>query len=238
MPFTYPVQTLAFSSVPVSGSYDLALSGVDQTGPIQWNAANSDIIAAFLAGPGAYAVAVTGNTAVGLIIGFTALALGSIPTMTVLNNTLRDNRGNQVFIQLATISGPILGPVTNTASTSILTNLQNQANALWIQQACQAIQNAVNLGQSEVYLTTFEHCVPSYLLNFFQNIGYYVTFPDWSPLNGAQPGELFGAAWIAYWENQVPLAAGHPLRNPVRIGLSWTPPFIPPFPPFYESFDP
>lgn len=229
MPFTYPVQTLAFSSVPISGSFDLALSGVDQTSALAWNATPSDIVAAFLAGPGTYAVTCTGNTTVGLIIGFTALALGSIPTMTVLNNTLLDNRGNQVQIQLATISGPILGPVTNTASTSILTALQTQANNLWIQLACQAIQNAVNLGQSNVYLTTFEHCVPSYLLNYFQSLGYYVTFPDFSPLNGAQPGELFGAAWIAYWENQVPLASGHPLHNPLRIGLSWTPPFIPPY---------
>jgi hypothetical protein len=116
----------------------------------------------------------------------------------------------------------------NTTTQANLTALQAAANSLWISQAAAAINQAVTLGQSSVYLTTFEHCVPSYLLNYFNNLGYYVTFPDWSPLNGAQPAELFGAAWIAYWENQVPLASGHPLRNPVRIGLSWTPPFIPP----------
>ncbi len=130
---------------------------------------------------------------------------------------------------------PPTASVANTASEAEKTILQNAANTLWISLATQAINNAIGLGQYEVYLSTFDNCVPSYLLNYFNNLGYYVTFPDFSPLNGAQPGELFGAAWIAYWENQVPLASGHPLRNPVRIGLAWHPPFIPPFIPIDET---
>ena len=118
-----------------------------------------------------------------------------------------------------------------TESDAQNTALTDAANAAFIDQFVQAQNNAISLGHSVVFLTTFAHCDISFLMNYFINLNYFVTLPDLAPINGAQPAELFGPAWIAFWENQVPNLAGHPLRNPVRLGIAWSPPnfqFLPP----------
>jgi hypothetical protein len=110
-----------------------------------------------------------------------------------------------------------------------LTDLVNAANQQFIDQFVVAQNNAITLGQTGVYLTTFQHCNIKTLMDYFVNLGYYVTFPDFAPLNGSQPGELFGPAWIAYWESQIiPGPNGTVPHNPTRMGIAWVPPFTPP----------
>lgn len=122
---------------------------------------------------------------------------------------------------------PPSAQAAQTASSAQQTALTNAANQSFINQFIQAQNNAIALGKSEVYLTTFEHCDITYLMNYFVGLGYYITFPEYAPVNGSQPGELFGPAWLAYWEEQL-LPNNTKPHNPTRMGIAWVPPFNPP----------
>ena len=232
MTYTYVTQLLTFSTVPVSGAYTLFLVGNGNTGQVQWNASGGDISSAFLASAYGHPVAVTGNTTIGLTLGFPASPIGSLPLLSIMNNSLLDTNGKSVSIVASMLSTIEVGLSAQTASVNNSNALKAEANQKFINQFQVAQQNAINLGKTVVYLSTFKYCDTVYLTNYFQNLGYYITYPDVAPINGAQPAELFGPAWIAYWENQVPDNALHPFQNPLRIGIAWSPPnfqFLPLF---------
>ena len=115
----------------------------------------------------------------------------------------------------------------NTVSQANLTALKDAANQKFINDAVTMIANAQQLGQTQIYLTTFDYCDIVYLMNYFIGLGYYITFPEYAPIEGSQPGELFGPSWIAYWESQL-LPNNTMPHNPTRMGIAWVPPYTPP----------
>jgi hypothetical protein len=186
--------------------------------------ANSEIGLAFLQSAYGNPVAVSGSTTAGLTLSFPASPIGTLPLLVLGANSLADVDGNPVNVVPSMLSQVGSGVQAQTDSTNTKTALVNEANQKFINEFLVAQANAEQLGNTVVYLTTFAHCDVSYLLNYFQNLGYYVTFPDLAPINGAQPAELFGPAWISYWENQVPNAVLRKPENPLRIGIAWSPP--------------
>lgn len=119
---------------------------------------------------------------------------------------------------------PITPPNASLALTETETDrtaLEAAANQQFIDQATVAIEQAISNGQVVAYLTTFENCNLMMLGTYFQNLGYSIILPDYFPLNGGQPAELFGPSYVAYWENQLLYLHGRRLRNPTRIGFSW-----------------
>lgn len=112
-------------------------------------------------------------------------------------------------------------PNRDTANTDALADLaalQAAANANFIDQAGQAIDNAVALGQIQVFLTTFENVDIETIHNYFLGLGYIVGFPDAFTLRG-QPAELFGESLEEFWDrNSLPPM----LTNPTRILLDWS----------------
>lgn len=232
MTYSYTTQLLTFSTVPVSGTFTLVLLGNGNTGPLAFNAPSGTISNAFLQSAYGKPVAVTGNTTSGLTLGFPGSPIGSLPLLIVTANTLLDSMGNAVTVTPTMLSTVPLSPGEQTASNAQLAALQAQANQQFINMFLVAQENAIKLGQTIVYLSTFKYCDIIALTNYFQNQGYFINYPDVAPINGAQPAELFGPAWIAYWENQVPSNAQLPFTNPIRIGIAWSPPnfqFLPLF---------
>jgi len=96
----------------------------------------------------------------------------------------------------------------------------NAADQSFIDMATAAIQNAIGLGKYQVYLWTFDNCNIATLASYFQGLGYTVLFPEFAPINGSQPGELFGPDFEAYWENQL-LPSNTKPKNPALIGIVW-----------------
>lgn len=116
---------------------------------------------------------------------------------------------------------PISATTANTNSNANKAALQVSADASFLDQASQAINNAVSLGKFFVVLTSFENCNLIYLQNYFIGLGYRVSYPD--PHNPNQiigPAQLFGNALVSFFENG---GTPTPLKNPVRIRLDWPP---------------
>jgi hypothetical protein len=232
MTYTFVTQLLTFSTVPVAGTYNLVLTGNGTAGPIQWNSPGGDISAAFLSSTYGSAVSVVGNTTTGITIGFIGAPIRTLPLLAATSNSLVDVDGNPVVVTISMLSTVELGTTAQTYSNNNLAALKAQANQEFINQFQVAQAQATLQGKTVVYLSTFRNCDIVFLSNYFQNLGYYITYPDVAPINGAQPAELFGPAWIAYWENQVPDNALKPFSNPTRIGIAWSPPnfqFLPLF---------
>lgn len=114
-------------------------------------------------------------------------------------------------------------PTRNTANTDTaidLAALQLAANNYFIDQATLAITQAIATGKYVAYLTSFENCDITSLVNYFIGLGYNVSFPDMFKITGTQgqAAELFGPSWNNFWVN-----GGLPatFTNPTRIAISW-----------------
>lgn len=114
-------------------------------------------------------------------------------------------------------------PNSTTANADSLaekTALQTAANNQFIDQAGQAIANAIDQGMYWVVLTTFQNCNILNLQTYFIGLGYEVSYPDLlnpnvSPWN---PAELFGESWDDFWNKGRHFPH---LDNPVRMKLIW-----------------
>jgi hypothetical protein len=115
---------------------------------------------------------------------------------------------------------PPLASVAKTDSEADLTALKDAANQNFINDAIVAIAQANANGQFEVFMTTHEYCDVRYLAKYFQNLGYSINFPEYPWTHGGQPAELFGQAYIDYWEFQLTYMV-RDMKNPIRIGFGW-----------------
>lgn len=105
----------------------------------------------------------------------------------------------------------------NASTLADLTALQAAANALFISEATDLINDAILRGVYQVSVTTFENCDIASIAFSFASLGYFVSFPDHINFND-QPAQLFGQAWFEYWRTN-----GLPphLKNPARMIISW-----------------
>ena len=119
------------------------------------------------------------------------------------------------------MSLPPNGSSANSNSNSNITALQAVANAQFIIQSAQAIQNAINQGLFFVVVTTFQNCNLTNLINYYHGLGYQVVLPDVHYQNGYDetPYSFYGQDYYAWLTGSYVFSQ---LVNPVRIRLGWT----------------
>jgi hypothetical protein len=117
------------------------------------------------------------------------------------------------------MSTPPSASVAHALSTYDRQMLEAKANNSFMNQAGEAILNAIDQGLFWVVLTTFESCEVTFLQLFFEGLGFRVTYPDGlNPnLNPYNPAQLFGWALVNYWARN----GAEKKRNPVRLRLEW-----------------
>jgi hypothetical protein len=111
------------------------------------------------------------------------------------------------------MSTPDTAAQANANSIAAMTELQTAANNEFIAQAAQAIANAEALGIYYVVLTTFKNCNIINLQNYFQGLGYLVSYPYSLIANSPQP--------VQTYEDYGANAVQYPLINPTKIRLDW-----------------
>lgn len=107
--------------------------------------------------------------------------------------------------------------------------ITSAADALFIAAADIQIQDAVDRGLFYVNCETTEDIDPRTVFQYYADLGYGVSFPDYPTNLSLQPAELFGPYWINFWTNGgfIPQR----LKKPYRLIISWhTPPTFLPFP--------
>lgn len=99
--------------------------------------------------------------------------------------------------------------------------LEATAAQLFIDAADAQIQEAIDQGKYFVNcLTHDENVDPKTIFDYYTNLGYGVSFPDYPQNLALQPAQLFGEFWINYWQNNlVPRVKKYPLR----FLISWKP---------------
>lgn len=92
-----------------------------------------------------------------------------------------------------------------------LSQLQTEANEEFISQAADVIANAEDQGLTFAVITTFENCDIPTLLNYFQELGYMVSFPEATPNPFNLPFSDFGvnSQFIR-------------VTNPAKMKLDWS----------------
>ena len=93
------------------------------------------------------------------------------------------------------------------------------ANARFIAAADIQIQTAITAGQFYVNCQTEDAIDPHFIFQYYANLGYGVSFPDYPTNLALQPAELFGAYWINFWTNGG-FIPNH-LKKPYRLIISW-----------------
>lgn len=101
------------------------------------------------------------------------------------------------------------------------------ANARFIAAADIQIQDAIDQGKFYCSCETQDDIDPKTIFQYYADLGYGVSFPDYPTNLALQPAELFGAYWINFWSNGgfIPRL----LKKPYRLIIAWkTPvPFLP-----------
>lgn len=125
-----------------------------------------------------------------------------------------------IFTLEVFMSTPPNSSTANADSLAQLTALQAAANALFIDQANTAIENAINEGKYWIVLTSFQNCNLLDLQTYFVGLGYQVQYPDMlNPnLTPQNPAQLFGQDLVDFWDNGGQVQH---LSNPLRIKLLW-----------------
>lgn len=102
------------------------------------------------------------------------------------------------------------------------------ANARFIAAADIQIQTAVDQGKFYCSCETRDDIDPRTVFQYYADLGYGVSFPDYPTNLALQPAELFGAYWINFWTNGGFIPQN--LKKPYRLIISWKQPI--PFLPF------
>jgi hypothetical protein len=93
------------------------------------------------------------------------------------------------------------------------------ANARFIAAADIQIQIAIDDGKFYVSCTTEDNIDPRTVFQYYADLGYGVSFPDYPTNLALQPAELFGAYWINFWVNGGFIPQN--LKKPYRLIISW-----------------
>jgi hypothetical protein len=101
------------------------------------------------------------------------------------------------------------------------------ADARFIAAADIQIQDAINQGKFYATCVTTDDIDPRTIFQYYANLGYGVSFPDYPTNLALQPAELFGAYWMNFWTNGgfIPQL----LKKPYRLIIAWKnpAPFLP-----------
>jgi len=100
-------------------------------------------------------------------------------------------------------------------------DLVEAACDLFIENTDLAIEAAIDQGVFFVNTSAFDKNVdPKVIFDYYTNLGYGVSFPDYPQNLMLQPAQLFGEFWINYWQNNLVPAAQ---KYPLRFLISWKP---------------
>lgn len=103
------------------------------------------------------------------------------------------------------------------------------ANARFILASDIQIAEAINQGKFFVNCITEDNISPRTVFQYYANLGYGVSLPDYPTNLSLQPAELFGAYWINFWSNGGFIPQN--LKKPYRFIIAWkTPISFLPFP--------
>lgn len=95
------------------------------------------------------------------------------------------------------------------------------ANQLFIDNTDVAIEAAIDQGEFFVNSAAYDHNVdPRAIFDYYTNLGYSVSFPDYPQNLALQPAQLFGEFWINYWNNNL---VPNLKKYPIRFLISWKP---------------
>lgn len=96
------------------------------------------------------------------------------------------------------------------------------ANTRFIAAADAQIATAISAGQFYVSCETLDDINPQTIFQYYANLGYGVSFPDFPTNLNLQPADLFGPYWQNFWTNGG-LIPSH-LRKPYRLIIAWKTP--------------
>lgn len=100
--------------------------------------------------------------------------------------------------------------------------LTDAANTRFIDATDIQIQKAIAQGEFFVNCECFDPNIdPKIIFDYYTNLGYGVTFPDYPTNLMLQPAQLFGEFWINFWTNN--LIPANVKTNPLRFLISWKP---------------
>jgi hypothetical protein len=107
-----------------------------------------------------------------------------------------------------------------------LNAIQTAADKVFIASVDSQIQTAINLGLSEITAVTQPDVSINTVFNYYNNLGYLCSFPDYLQQNGQalpsidqQPVNFFGFNWTQYWLNAI--GAFH-IKSPARMTVRWS----------------
>ena len=105
--------------------------------------------------------------------------------------------------------------------------LTADADARFIAAADIQIAEAIAQGKFYANCITEDDINPKTIFQYYADLGYGVSLPDYPTNLALQPAELFGAYWINFWSNGGFIPQN--LKKPYRFIIAWkTPvPFLP-----------
>lgn len=115
--------------------------------------------------------------------------------------------------------------IANSNTQTTLNAIQTAADTNFIANVDSQIQTAINLGQFQITAITSNEVNISVVFNYYTNLGYNCTFPDYLQQNGQsipslvqQPVNFFGFNWTQFWLNAI---GAFNITNPARMTISW-----------------
>lgn len=99
--------------------------------------------------------------------------------------------------------------------------LTDAANTRFIAAADQQITEAIAQGVFYINALSEDDIDPMVVGQYYSDLGYIVSFPDYPQNLILQPAELFGQFWINFWSSGLQIPAN--LKKPYRFLISWQP---------------
>lgn len=113
----------------------------------------------------------------------------------------------------------------NANSTTSQNAIMSNADTIFIANVDWQIQQAISQGQFQVTAVSNAFINLMGVYQYYANLGYNVSFPDYANQNGAnlpsiiqQPTNYFGYNWTAYWAGLIQLNL---VSNPARLTIQW-----------------
>ncbi len=106
----------------------------------------------------------------------------------------------------------------NSATLPIQTAIQTAQDTIFIANVDAQITEKIAQGAFQISATTFNGVNLQTVFQYYVNLGYAVSFPDYPANLNYQPVDLFGQYWEAYWLHRLSL---YPIQNPARIIIQW-----------------
>lgn len=110
----------------------------------------------------------------------------------------------------------------DTDSQTALNALRAADNANFILAVDQAILDAIAQGETQISANTFGNVNAQTVTEYYVNLGYKVSFPDFRTNIGNQPAQLFGDAWVSFWQGTLAGYLGFVPKNPMRLLIGWS----------------